>query len=66
VGKNRFQSLFVFHKWVNVCRLHAGDVAGAAIERMLEEMPVYRLWNWACRPEFFGGGPRRTLTPPDP
>lgn len=31
-----------------------GDVAGAAIERMLEEMPVYRLWNWLCRPEFFG------------
>jgi hypothetical protein len=31
-----------------------GEVAGAAIERMLEEMPIYRLWNWLCRPEFFG------------
>ena len=31
-----------------------GDVAGASIEKMLEEMPIYRIWNWLCRPEFFG------------
>jgi 1-acyl-sn-glycerol-3-phosphate acyltransferase len=29
-------------------------VAGASIEKMLEEMPIYRIWNWLCRPEFFG------------
>lgn len=31
-----------------------GDVAGAAITRMVEELPAYRLWNWLTRPNLYG------------
>jgi len=31
-----------------------GASSGAAVDRMMEEIPQMRMWNWLTRPEFFG------------